>query len=346
MTIAEKIESLLNSSVINATFDINIALALSVGGALGGLCFILALLYKAVSKGLDTNFRELIDWKELWTDLVKLFFLQTTTFTLITGLLCGVIDLVRLGTKPDRADVNSSYQAKLAEYKIAQIEYQNKQIQSGEILWGNNKANTTLGSTTGNQNDISVPMDLGGEWIYDGLNYCLSEGVMYVGVAMKLLIFFLFKFAIMFGPFSLALSILPMCSDGFNRWLSITMGIGFSFVTIDMLDRVVISTLSAELDILNTKDTIGLTILNIVLFVCYISVFTMTSWWVGKGEGGRFLQTTMQSAVIMAGAAKSVGGGLFSMSQNGMDLLTPNTITDSSTSDKVSKDATDSINNQ
>jgi hypothetical protein len=113
-----------------------------------------------------------------------------------------------------------------------------------------------------------------------------------------------------------------------------------------MLDRVVISTLSAELDILNTKDTIGLTILNIVLFVCYISVFTMTSWWVGKGEGGRFLQTTMQSAVIMAGAAKSVGGGLFSMSQNGMDLLTPNTITDSSTSDKVSKDATDSINNQ
>lgn len=141
----------------------------------------------------------------------------------------------------------------------------------------------------------------------------LSEGVkifVYIGA------FFVVKVLLIVGPLSLVFSILPVFKDQYVSWLGFTLNTAFVFLTLNIIDALVIQNGRGITEALNQMSDIELTgskmAFDFVILALYLSAFKLTSVFVGKGFAGSIAQKAAGAAVMVAGAlaAAGVGAGL------------------------------------
>jgi len=114
-----------------------------------------------------------------------------------------------------------------------------------------------------------------------------------------------------FGPYAFAFSILPFLKDKIIEWFGVLLGIGFVFTTLNHLDHFsyyIMGTIIENKDF-SFIDRQLVTAVNCMMIILYLMSFWLTSKYVGKGDGGRFVSKSLQMATLAAVAAFSGGAG-------------------------------------
>lgn len=127
------------------------------------------------------------------------------------------------------------------------------------------------------------------------------------------------------GPFALLFSILPNNTDKMRKWFNTYLLLLFNPLTCNMLTGFLASLSNANMDSMMSGELgdptrISDMLIALVVIVCYVLTFWMTSFIIGSADAGKVLSTATQMAGqagaamkalgAMTGATKGAGGGI------------------------------------
>lgn len=124
------------------------------------------------------------------------------------------------------------------------------------------------------------------------------------------------------GPLAIAFSILPIFKDKYAEWLGTWLNSGFVLITFNIIDHFVIAMYNIVygLAIKTGPGSMGIAFAIICISpILYLSVFWLTSKYVGSKDGGMIAGKTISTAItatamtLNASAMMAGGGGMGSM---------------------------------
>ena len=148
-----------------------------------------------------------------------------------------------------------------------------------------------------------------------------------IRIIMEVITVAIIKIMYVVGPLAIVFSLVPLWKDKLGTWFSTLINMCFVLTTMSILDQLI---LGSAWDTVKTGGLImtgtGLTeqsIIgqlggNVAYIVCYLLVFWLTSKYIGSDDAGKVIGTSLQTALVAAGASKlfsgsggggSVGGG-------------------------------------
>lgn len=121
----------------------------------------------------------------------------------------------------------------------------------------------------------------------------------------------LFQFMMVVGPLALAFSIIPVFRNQIDTWFGTLINTAFIGTTYNILDHFH-NAMFIELgkdSSLFALDSTTMETMEFALLILYLMPFFLTSKFVGKGDGGRFVSKSLQLATIAAAGALGGAAG-------------------------------------
>lgn len=305
--------------------------AIAIGLAV--FLFLLTLGYNYVKTSIDsvTGDKEgkIVDIKDIIRCIVIIFFISIYSLTLLPAINGTVrtFNKLTLPSTEQQGKLSAAIKEQMEERKAKEKQ---EVITAANQILNDPKASADDKETAQNiidhqdpslWSEISEVFNLDkyiakfGAWLWGECMNILSSLVkMIVGIISVIL----FKFLLVIGPLALAVSIVPMFRNQIDIWFGTLINVGLVVTTMHILDCLMygLINITYSADSFSYEDMHVVNAVNATIVVLYLMSFWLTSKWIGKGDGGRFVSkavtlatmATMAVAGIAAGAGAKAGG--------------------------------------
>jgi len=329
---------LLQDAEFSGTIDSLITTTTSIGGML--LLAFIALkfgyeYFKASIPSLNdaSQAGRIIDFDEV----IRLFVLMVllALYPALTKSVTGAIRHINDITDKN-SEVGKVYTKVMDQYyykmEIAPLKQRKQEIEAvkqQDLLAGNSQAvsyanhslnvlNTQIkhkldqqnGTFSGNNSTQLIPEDQEDDGWLSGINpvkILKQIGVFFINMfttsidwAMSAFIRIIYKILLVIGPLAIATSV--FWKDKFMGWFEALLNTGLSFTVLNIFSIIKAEYYGKYIDLPSTN-LLAISVFNLVIFICYFTVFRLTAMWIGKPLAG----SMMGKAVGAVGAVAAVG---------------------------------------
>lgn len=335
----EIISEFYHSEFVDGVTNQLIEIVILIASLLAVFLYLITLGWNYLKSGFESltggNKGSIINYEELMRTIILVICIFS--YKPIATTLADTIDYFNSLSAPKSTQMENLQKYMTKMYDDASMTENEKKVKllEQEIASGNldptrtsvaqeeiNKLKSSKDNTTENVNKAAEDSEMSTwEWMEMYMNPDRWGSIFITGIASTLTAFvkiivgllavFIFKFLLIVGPLAFAFSILPTFRSKLDEWFGTLLGTGFVFTTLNILDHFsfqLMSTVMGSEDF-NQLDQSVVTIVNSLLIVLYLMAFWLTSKYVGKGDGGRFVTKSLQLATVAAVAAMSGGAG-------------------------------------
>ncbi|MCQ2208702.1 MAG: type IV secretion system protein [Paludibacteraceae bacterium] len=317
--------SIIDSATVTLISQISI-----VAMSLAALLFVCNMAYNYLKNGFFSfvggSKGEFPDYREIGRCLAII--IMITLYLPISQVIVGTVEVINAATEP----ANLPSYAKNLQTLTTNAKSHMETVKQIETLEEQNNISQEEKSTFSQikESITDAWKEIANYWnapVAMTLHLVVEFLTMLVGAIIKGVVVVVSKILVILGPLAFAFAILPCFKKQIEAWFSTLLNSLLTITTLNILDNILDSVLAMFLSG-STPQSNETMIMDMVILICYIAAFWLTSKIVGQGDAGQifssiFGATTAAAGLVIGGASMSASAAANS-AQSSNDIIKKN----------------------